>query len=241
MSKTQIPTGGIADDAISEEHIDATAITGHTALAEAPADTDEFLISDGGTLKRIDASYIGGGSFVYLGGVNSADVNAVKISLQQVFANDYRRYKVLGKFEGTSNGAEVEFRWLKSDNSEMTGSNYYGVSVGSKATSSSLTAEQWIDWQDTKIRLFRDTSTGTHVHSFEATLFPNQNENVDYPTALFSTQSRDYNSNNPRIRCIQMSAWNEFTTSIAGGGIQFESTSGNFGKANFSIWGLKDS
>ena len=71
MSKTTIPTGGItadaidatliADDAISEEHLDATAITGHTALAEAPADTDEFLISDGGTLKRIDASHIGGG------------------------------------------------------------------------------------------------------------------------------------------------------------------------------------
>jgi len=70
MSKTTVPTGGItadaidatliADDAISEEHLDATAITGHTALAEAPASTDEFLISDGGVLKRLDASHIGG-------------------------------------------------------------------------------------------------------------------------------------------------------------------------------------
>jgi hypothetical protein len=70
MSKTTIPTGGItadaidatliADDAISDEHIDITAITGQTALAEAPASTDEFLISDGGVLKRLDASYIGG-------------------------------------------------------------------------------------------------------------------------------------------------------------------------------------
>lgn len=76
MSKTTIPTGGItadainstliADDAISEEHLDATAITGHTALAEAPADTDEFLISDGGTLKRLDASYVGGGAWTLL-------------------------------------------------------------------------------------------------------------------------------------------------------------------------------
>jgi hypothetical protein len=86
MSKTTIPAGGItdsavttakinadavdatkiADDAISEEHLDATAITGHTALAATPADTDEFLISDGGTLKRIDASYIGGGSWTLL-------------------------------------------------------------------------------------------------------------------------------------------------------------------------------
>ena len=72
MSKTQIPAGGIgadaidatkiADDAISEEHLDATALTGNAALAEAPADTDEFLFSDGGTLKRIDYSYIKGGT-----------------------------------------------------------------------------------------------------------------------------------------------------------------------------------
>ena len=40
MSKTQIATGGIADDAVSEEHLDATAITGTTALAATPADTD---------------------------------------------------------------------------------------------------------------------------------------------------------------------------------------------------------
>ena len=58
MSKTQIPTGGIADDAISEEHLDATAITGTTALAAVPALTDEILISDAGTLKRIDYTHI---------------------------------------------------------------------------------------------------------------------------------------------------------------------------------------
>ena len=58
MSKTQIVTGGIADDAVSEEHLDATAITGSTELAATPADTDEILISDAGTLKRIDFSHI---------------------------------------------------------------------------------------------------------------------------------------------------------------------------------------
>ena len=60
MSKTQIVTGGIADDAVSEEHLDATAITGSTELAATPADTDEILISDAGTLKRIDFSHIKG-------------------------------------------------------------------------------------------------------------------------------------------------------------------------------------
>jgi len=51
----------IADNAISEEHLDATVITGLTALEAEPADTDEFLVSDAGTLKRIDYSHIKGG------------------------------------------------------------------------------------------------------------------------------------------------------------------------------------
>jgi hypothetical protein len=68
MSKTTIPTGGItadaidatliADDAVSEEHLDATALTGNAALAATPATTDEILISDAGTLKRLDFSFL---------------------------------------------------------------------------------------------------------------------------------------------------------------------------------------
>ncbi len=58
----------IEADIINSTHIGDTAISGFTALAEAPADTDEFLISDGGVLKRIDASFVGGG----VDGVTSA-------------------------------------------------------------------------------------------------------------------------------------------------------------------------
>ena len=36
----------------------AADITGQTALADVPATTDEFVISDGGTLKRIDADFV---------------------------------------------------------------------------------------------------------------------------------------------------------------------------------------
>tara|TARA_R100001129_G_scaffold132875_1_gene94369 strand:- start:2046 stop:2927 length:882 start_codon:yes stop_codon:yes gene_type:complete len=42
-------------------------ISGKTALASEPADTDEFLVSDAGTLKRIDYSLIKGG------GITEAD------------------------------------------------------------------------------------------------------------------------------------------------------------------------
>jgi hypothetical protein len=57
-----------ADKALVASDLDPAVITGQTALAVAPADTDEFLISDAGTLKRIDASLVGGG------GITEADM-----------------------------------------------------------------------------------------------------------------------------------------------------------------------
>ena len=38
--------------------IDAAVITGETALAAEPATTDELLLSDAGTLKRMDFVHI---------------------------------------------------------------------------------------------------------------------------------------------------------------------------------------
>ena len=78
MSKTQIPTGGITadainatlvtDDAISDEHLDVTAVTGQTAITSL-ADTDKFLVSDASdscNLKYVEKQYLpsGGYSFV---------------------------------------------------------------------------------------------------------------------------------------------------------------------------------
>jgi len=57
----------IADDAVESEHLNDNVISGQTELAAEPADTDEFLISDAGTLKRIDYSHIKGG------GITGAD------------------------------------------------------------------------------------------------------------------------------------------------------------------------
>ena len=65
IGKTPTPvpltSSDIATDIINNTHIGDTAISGFDALATEPADTDEFLISDGGVLKRIDASLVGGG------------------------------------------------------------------------------------------------------------------------------------------------------------------------------------
>ena len=57
-----VSTAKIVDDAVTAAKINNDIISGSTELASEPADTDEFLVSDAGTLKRIDYSYIKGGA-----------------------------------------------------------------------------------------------------------------------------------------------------------------------------------
>jgi len=56
VGQTVAPSSG----SVGSSQLTADVITGQTALAVAPDSTDELLISDGGTLKRIDVSLVGG-------------------------------------------------------------------------------------------------------------------------------------------------------------------------------------
>jgi hypothetical protein len=46
------------NSSVGSSQVSADLITGQTALGATPADTDELLISDAGTLKRVDFSYL---------------------------------------------------------------------------------------------------------------------------------------------------------------------------------------
>jgi len=61
IADANVTTAKIADDAITAAKLNNDIISGTTALTSEPADTDEFLVSDAGTLKRIDYSLIKGG------------------------------------------------------------------------------------------------------------------------------------------------------------------------------------
>ena len=53
-----VSTAKIVDDAVTAAKINTDIISGQTALGAIPADTDELLISDAGTIKRVDYSYL---------------------------------------------------------------------------------------------------------------------------------------------------------------------------------------
>jgi hypothetical protein len=142
MSKTTIPTGGItadaidatliADDAISEEHLDATAITGHTALAATPANTDELLISDAGTLKRIDFSYLKSGTLVEVAQSSiSAGSSVSAVEFSNIFSSTYNTYFVRMSKIRYAGDTRLQMRFYSdTGTTEYSGSYYYYVSYG---------------------------------------------------------------------------------------------------------------
>ena len=58
LANDAVTEAKIADDAVESEHLNDNIISGQTALTSGLATTDELLISDGGTLKKMDVSLI---------------------------------------------------------------------------------------------------------------------------------------------------------------------------------------
>ena len=77
--------GQPSDDTVTAAKLNDDIISGQTALTSEPADTDEFLVSDAGTIKRIDYSLIKGGGKVLqvVEGVSTSQVQTTNTSYTQ--------------------------------------------------------------------------------------------------------------------------------------------------------------
>ena len=226
-----LPQANIADQAINEAKMQ---------ISNAPTN-GYMLTAQSGNTGGLTWAEAPSGSFVHLATIDSSNHNADTIQFQQVFSTEYKRYKLMGKFQGTGAGANIEFSWLKSDNSNHNVGNYHTVAMGYKINSSDYNQEGFQDWGQSYSRLMIDTATGSHIHSFSMDLFPNGYDNVNYPQFYAQINAWLHNSAANKMLVGQVGSYLENTTSLAGGGIRIGATSGNFGTVNFGLWGYKDS
>jgi len=87
-----LSAGVPTDDTVTAAKLNDDIISGQTALASEPADTDEFLVSDAGTLKRIDYSLIKGG------GITMAD-----------------QWRITANKSVSSSGSDITANWERID------------------------------------------------------------------------------------------------------------------------------
>ena len=133
IGKTPTPapltSSDIAADIINSTHIGDTAISGFDALATAPADTDEFLISDAGTLKRLDASLIGG--------ANTPSFMAVQTSVTSLSAGAFTKVQFNSEIFDTDNTYD------NSSNYRFTPATAGKYMIGASASCSSLDPDEF--------------------------------------------------------------------------------------------------
>ena len=112
--------------------VDVVAITGETALAAVPASTDELLINDGGTIKRIDFTHIQSHlvpiSSVALTG-NTNPVRFDDVSVRFRFRDGSSTLESSNTYEHCSFGIQSD----ENDTTTLSTNNDDNIQIGHKA------------------------------------------------------------------------------------------------------------
>ena len=97
-----LTSSDVADGIISNAKLAQDIISADTALGAEPADTDEFLVSDAGTLKRMDYSYIKGGNTPYFYGRKASDQTTTRSVLTKMTGFTTAELDSDSAFDGTT-------------------------------------------------------------------------------------------------------------------------------------------
>ena len=230
-----VTSSDLADDVVTADKIGDTAISGFSALGAEPADTDEILISDAGTLKRLDYSYIkGGGKHTLLSTTTIS--NAAQVDIEANIDSTYSKYYFkLSKLFCYTDNAYLKGR-LKVGGSYQTDSEYEYVNTDTRTNGTNF-------------------DNGS-IHTQSADHFHIQNQNGQ---GNASTESFDFDIwlSNPADTAIHKFIWglgqgwrsehamcqHRFFGSYKGGtgaitGMRFYMSSGNISSGVIKLYGI---
>lgn len=135
-----VGTSQLIDTGVTGAKLNADIISSQTALGVAPADTDEFIVSDAGVLKRIDYSLIKSqGGLVHLSGTTHTSTATLDFTTSGVIdLSKYRKYmlRIAGVKADTGSSGSLNMQVFHSG-SIQTGSVYKYVYLRHRLSSSS--------------------------------------------------------------------------------------------------------
>ena len=225
----------IVDDAIENEHLNDNIISGQTALTSEPADTDEFLVSDAGTIKRIDYSLIKGGGRWELLNTTTISSGISELDLQDVFSSSYKNYLfVVTGLDINSDGQNLRIEARNSSgvlggSTDYDWSNYeHSMASGGAANHNSGTSAYF--------ELLNSTLGNAAVEAFNAefTFFePRSTSHYKFIRGFTSYA-------NAGTRGIQSSTTGMVKSTTALTGFKFKAVSGNLDAGTFRLYGAND-
>ena len=120
-------TAGLAANAVTGAKLNTDVISAQTALAAAPADTDEFLVSDAGVLKRIDYSLIKGGGAFELITTNTVSSAVAQVDFTSThITTTYRDYRIVATgIIGSADDVKSQFLFSTDGGSSFLTDSHY--------------------------------------------------------------------------------------------------------------------
>ena len=229
-----VTSSDLADDVVTADKIGDTAISGFSALGATPADTDEFLVSDAGVLKRMDYSYIkGGAGLVFLNSQTASSSASVAFDSTYI-TSTYEVYKIFAT-DIIAASDNVNFRVHYSDDN---GSNYdktFRMAVfGFADTGSSVLYNQETSGSgSTTLNAGRPGTDADEQTNMEFTLYkPSGGYGYAHYTLAIG-QSNDYMAiHQGALRVGESEAINN---------IKFDFHSGNIASGTFRLYGVVNS
>jgi hypothetical protein len=234
-----VGTAKLAATSVTAAKLNNDIISGTTALAEEPADTDEFLLSDGGTLKRIDYSYIkGGGGLVHIktqtvsSGVASVDF--INGTSDVVFDSTYNAYKlVISDMHIASDSQQPHIRYRTASSFETSGYQFCGETRDTGGNETSFSSNS-----DSDIRILNDPLGNATDETFSAEIYFHKPTTTDTHKLVHGTISG--------MDETGLAIGGFFSGTLAGTvnaitGFQIRLGSGNIDRGNFSLYGLSTS
>ena len=233
LASDAVTEAKIADDAVESEHLNNNIISGQTALAESPADTDEFLVSDGGTIKRIDYSHIkGGGAYTKLL-TTTVSSNTTNVDFNSTYiTSTYTDYMIIISGVNLTNEHNIDMK-ISADN----GSNFKeDIHTGASGyDSGNATSSSYSDGSATKFTItpkyMRAESDGNGW--FEIHIFGTS----DTANAVTATWTGGYEDNSGRSHAITGGCGLSDNTPHTTNFIRLTPGTGDFAKGIFTLYG----
>jgi len=233
----------IADDSISDEHLDITAITGQTAITSL-ADTDKFLVSDAsdsGNLKYVEKQYLPSGGLVHINTISITSSTASATFLHgtnSVVLNDgtYENFLIIGSGIQLSNDDDSIRVSFSIDNGSNYNAQTYRATDQVEMTQSGSSGSASQDAQSSAGASSIGGAVGNNLgNGFMFTMYLfNLNSVVVKKTALVEALEEQHNLiYKKRSSFITIAEYN-----AAIDGIRFNCNAGTFSKATFRLYGI---
>ena len=225
--------GTPSDDSVGAAQIKADLISGTTALTSAPDDTDEFLVSDAGTLKRIDYSLIKASPGLNL--ISTTNVSSASTVSITGMDSTYKQYKIviLNLHPATDNVSLNGRAIIGGSASSSTYYSYINHQIKHDGTpehvlNSSLDANSW--------KLIYGNMGNATTESLQAEFTINNPSETTFEKLMtgvagFTNSNESRATNNIGTYCYNngTAAWT---------GIQFFMSSGNIDSAIIKLYGI---